>query len=70
MTLRLSALYNKDMTNQPMTDSALADLYARRNDRQVYACEVKTKPRLSKVTFCLGEPPMRDLLWCDKRKGR
>ena len=27
------------------------------------------KRRLERVTFSLGEPPMRHLLWCDKRKG-
>ena len=59
-------------THTMMTDEAMADLYARKMDRQVYACDARAsyKQRLSKVTWVLGEKPMPHLLWCDKRKGR
>jgi hypothetical protein len=62
-------------TTQPMTDSAIADFFARSLTRQVYAGEVKTKRRrLSNVTFCMGDEPtaqmQHDIMWCDKRRGR
>ena len=61
---------------QPMmTDEAMADLYARQMDKQVYATSAYTaKKRLNAVTWCLGDTPNKslanDLLWVDKRKGR
>jgi len=64
-----------NQTTPMMTDEAMADLYARRMDKQVYASEVRTKrKRLDDVTWCYGDKPStklaKDLLWCDKRKGR
>ena len=59
-------MFNQDT----MTDEAMADLYARRNDRQVYATEVRTKPRLGKTTWVLGEEPIKTLLWCDRGAPR
>ena len=61
---------------QPMmTDEAIADLYARQTDKQVYATNAYTsKKRLNDVTWCLGDTPNKslsnDLLWADKRRGR
>jgi len=57
------------------TDSAMADLYARQTDKQVYATDAYTsKKKLNAVTWCLGDTPnkslVNDLLWADKRKGR
>jgi UDP-glucose 6-dehydrogenase len=64
-------------TNSPpmMTDEAMADLYARQMDKQVYATNAYTaKKKLNAVTWCLGDTPNKslsnDLLWADKRKGR
>ena len=62
MTLRLSTLYNKDMTNEPLFPSHRYPIF----EESVQS----GKRRLPKVTFCMGEPPMRHLLWCDKRKGK
>ena len=68
-----------DMNNQGeptmMTDEAMADLYARQTDKQVYASNAYTaKKKLNAVTWCLGDSPNKslanDLLWADKRKGR
>ena len=58
-----------------MTDEAMADLYARQTDKQVYATSAYTaKKKLNAVTWCLGDKPnaslAKDLLWADKRKGR
>jgi len=61
---------------QPMmTDEAMADLYARQMDKQVYAANAYTpRKKLNAVTWCLGDTPNKslanDLLWADKRKGR
>lgn len=57
------------------TDEAMADLYARQTDKQVYATDAYTsKKKLNAVTWCLGDTPnkslVNDLLWADKRKGR
>jgi hypothetical protein len=57
------------------TDEAMADLYARQTDKQVYATSAYTaKKKLNAVTWCLGDTPNKslanDLLWADKRKGR
>ena len=67
-------MMTNDSTNVS-TDEAMADLYARQTDKQVYATSAYTaKKRLNTVTWCLGESPNKalasDLLWADKRKGR
>ena len=58
-----------------MTDDAMADLYAKQMDKQVYASNAYTpRKKLNAVTWCLGDSPNKslanDLLWTDKRKGR
>ena len=66
---------NNQTTSPMMTDSAMADLYARNMSKQVYATSAYSpRKRLDNVTWCLGDEPnaklAHDLLWCDKRKGR
>ena len=66
---------NNKGTTPMMTDEAMADLYARQTDNQVYATSAYTpRKQLNKVTWCLGDSPNKslanDLLWADKRKGR
>ena len=66
---------NTNETTPMMTDEAMADLYARQTDKQVYATNAYTaKKKLNAVTWELGTTPNKslanDLLWADKRKGR
>lgn len=73
-TCHTISMENKGIQSM-MTDEAMADLFARQTDKQVYATNAYTsKQRLNAVTWCLGDTPNKslsnDLLWADKRKGR
>jgi hypothetical protein len=62
LTNHVTTIYNKDMNNEPLFPSHSYPIFEESVQRG--------KQRLRNVTFCMGEPPMRELLWCDKRKGR